>query len=160
MYLKSVSKNWLLKLFHLYSKKCTVTCGKCKGDCEDTHPLPYCLKWKEEGRCTNSLQWWMKKRCKRTCGYCNNDNASSTTTTTTTTTAPPPNCKVEYIKFQKFVRIESAGGCCYAVFHGEFRNGFDFAVSCNFEPCWPFQFYIVKLLNREPPKWTFLDDFV
>ena len=80
-----------MKLFHLYSKKCTVTCGKCKGDCEDTHPLPYCLKWKDEGRCTNSLQWWMKKRCKRTCGYCNNDNASSTTTTTTTTT--PPNCK-------------------------------------------------------------------
>ena len=50
-----------------YPKKCKRTCGKCKGQCQDYYPLPWCLDQKERKRCN---RFWTKSRCRNTCEKC------------------------------------------------------------------------------------------
>jgi len=60
-----------------FKDTCKISCNQCEGEtCRDISPQGKCNRWKRKGRCSKN---WAKKKCRKTCGECNDDDDDQTT---------------------------------------------------------------------------------
>eukprot|EP00112_Aurelia_sp_Birch-Aquarium-sp1_P020525 Seg531.1 transcript_id=Seg531.1/GoldUCD/mRNA.D3Y31 product="Plasma kallikrein" protein_id=Seg531.1/GoldUCD/D3Y31 len=51
------------------ARNCKRSCGRCP-DCRDASEVLNCVKWANDGYCTNRFKAYMEVACKRSCGKC------------------------------------------------------------------------------------------